>query len=140
MRYLGSEGLISMMDGVCRLIFSKSSRVKGIVQFMGDGREMEGQIGGAARSAADLHRILEGGRSHDIPCLHVFPQKRHHLPARFLSQFFKGRVGGTEGRVSGQRKTKGLRGNAHAVGRAHKAAGSGTGTDSSLQPRAIPPG
>ena len=99
---------------------------------MGDGGKMEGQIGGAARGAADLDGIGEGRRGHDIPGPEVFSTSSMTLrPASSASLSRAGSVA-QRAAVTRQGEAEGLRGNAHAVGRTHETAGPRARADAAL--------
>ena len=94
---------------------------------MGDGRQMEHGVGGAAQGHVDGLGVVESGGGHDVPGPDVLFHQLHDLHASVLGQAETGGVNGGDGAVAGQGHADGLGKAVHGVCGVHAGAGAAGG-------------
>ena len=94
---------------------------------VGDGREMEHGVGGAAQGHIHDLCIVEGGLGHNVTGPNVLFQQLHHLHTCLLGQPDAGGVGGGNGAVAPETHADGFRQAVHGVCGIHTGTGAAGG-------------
>ena len=94
---------------------------------MGDGRQVEHGVGGAAQGHVDGLGVVEGGLGHDVPGADIPLHQLHDLHAGVLGQPQAGGPHGGDGAVAPQPHADGLGEAVHGVGGVHAGAGAAGG-------------
>ena len=108
-------------DGVCRIEADRDAR------FMGDGRQVQHGVCGAAERHVHGFRVVEGGFGHDVAGADILFHKFHDLHARMLCKAQARGIRGGDGAVARKRHADGLRKAVHGVCGVHAGAGTAGG-------------
>ena len=95
--------------------------------FMGNGRQVQHGIGGAAQRHVHDLGIVEGVLGHDITGTDVLAEQLHHLHACLLGKAQTGGVDGGNGAVAPKSHADGLGETVHGVGGVHAGTGAAGG-------------